>query len=197
MAQQPESPVSLVVGLGNPGRKYAGTRHNAGFWFADELARHYLASFSHERKFEGALAKIRCADRPILLLEPATYMNNSGRAVQAVANFFRIPVAEVLVAHDEIDLPPGTVRLKRGGGHGGHNGLKDTTKALGSNAFARLRLGVGHPGNRDDVIPYVLDTAGRSEQVAIERAVDDAAAQFEHLARGDWNHAFQALHTDK
>jgi len=196
MAQQPETPVSLVVGLGNPGRKYAGTRHNAGFWFTDELARRYLASFGHERKFEGALAKIRCADRQIILLAPATYMNNSGRAVQAVVNFFRLPVEAVLVAHDEIDLPPGTVRLKRGGGHGGHNGLKDTAKALGSNAFARLRVGVGHPGNRDDVIPYVLDTAARSEQAAIERAIEDAAAVVEYLARAEWNKAFQALHTN-
>lgn len=193
---QPDTPVSLVVGLGNPGRKYAGTRHNAGFWLTDELARRYLASFSAERKFHGALAKIRCANREVVLLEPTTYMNHSGRAVQAVASFFKIPAEAILVAHDEIDLPPGTVRLKRGGGHGGHNGLKDTAKALDTKDFGRLRIGVGHPGHRDDVIQYVLDTAGRSEQAAIERAIDDAVDAFEDLARGEWNHAFQSLHTD-
>jgi len=187
-------PVALLVGLGNPGPKYESTRHNAGFWLADEVARRHGGSFRDERKFHGALTKLRVADRELLVLKPGTYMNHSGRAVQALAGFYKIPIETVLLAHDEIDLPPGTARLKQDGGHGGHNGLRDTAKAMGGTNFGRLRLGVGHPGERDQVIPYVLSKAGRDEQRAIDEATGRSADVLPDLVNGDWNRAFQSLH---
>lgn len=187
--------VTLLVGLGNPGPKYERTRHNAGFWFVDEVARRYGGSFRADRKFHGEVARVSVGGRDIHLLKPMTYMNHSGRAIQALAGFFRIPAEAILVAHDEIDLPPGTVRLKQSGGHGGHNGLRDTIAALGTRDFARLRIGVGHPGHRDEVVPYVLSTASKAEQQAIDRTVDDAADVVPLLADGDWDRSFQRLHS--
>ncbi|WP_435103942.1 aminoacyl-tRNA hydrolase [Arhodomonas sp. AD133] len=190
-----DTPVRLIVGLGNPGPKYERTRHNAGFWFVDEVARRHGGSLREERKFHGEVARVTVEGTDLHLLKPTTFMNHSGRSIQALANFFKIPAEAMLVVHDEIDLPPGVVRLKRGGGHGGHNGLRDTVKALGNREFARLRIGVGHPGNAKDVVPYVLSNAGRDEQTAIDQAIDAAADVLPWLLEGEWDRAFQRLHT--
>jgi PTH1 family peptidyl-tRNA hydrolase len=187
--------VRLIVGLGNPGPKYAGTRHNAGFWFVERVADRLGVALRSERKFHGATARCRDAGMDLHLLCPDTFMNHSGRAVAALARFHRIAPELILVAHDEIDLPAGVARLKRGGGHGGHNGLRDIIPALGSREFARLRIGVGHPGSSDQVIGYVLNAPGRAERTAIDSAIDAAAAQAPALAAGDWDRAQQQLHT--
>lgn len=187
--------VTLVVGLGNPGPRYERTRHNAGFWFADILARRHGGAFRADRKFHGDVARVRVDDADLHLLKPMTFMNHSGRAIQALVNFYRLDPAAVLVVHDEIDLPPGTARLKQGGGHGGHNGLRDTVAALGTREFARLRIGVGHPGQSSDVVPYVLSVAARDEQRAMDDAIDAAADVMPLLVAGQWDKAFQALHT--
>lgn len=187
--------VTVLVGLGNPGPKYEATRHNAGFWLLHELLRRHGGALRSERKFHGELARVRLGARELTLLRPGTYMNHSGRAVAAYAAFFRVPPESILVAHDEIDLPPGTVRLKRGGGHGGHNGLRDIASALGTRDFARLRLGVGHPGSSDQVVPYVLSTPGKPERAAIDTAIAEACEALPWLLEGEWDRAFQALHS--
>lgn len=187
--------IRLVVGLGNPGPKYTGTRHNAGFWFVEALADRAGVPLRMERKFQGVAGRWREGEADVHLLCPTTYMNHSGRAVAALANFHRIPPEAILVVHDEIDLPPGVVRLKQGGGHGGHNGLRDIVAALGTRAFARLRLGVGHPGSSDRVIPYVLHAPGRGERADIDAAVAAALDVMPLLAAGDWDRAQQQLHT--
>ncbi len=187
--------IRLVVGLGNPGPKYTGTRHNAGFWLVEALADRVRIPLRAERKFHGVAGRWREGDADLHLLCPTTYMNHSGRAVAALANFHRIPPEAILVVHDEIDLPPGVVRLKRGGGHGGHNGLRDIVSALGTRGFARLRLGVGHPGRSDQVIPYVLHAPGRAERADIDAAIAAALDVMPLLAGGDWDRAQQQLHT--
>jgi PTH1 family peptidyl-tRNA hydrolase len=169
--------IRLIVGLGNPGEKYARTRHNAGFWFVDELARRHGGVFRSEAKHQGEVARIRLtleggAAVEVWLLKPATYMNKSGGAIASLANFYKVAPAETLVAHDELDLPVGAARLKQGGGHGGHNGLRDTIAAIGAD-FWRLRLGIGHPGHKDLVLDYVLQRASAAD----ERAITDAAAR--------------------
>ncbi len=184
----------LVVGLGNPGSRYAPTRHNAGYWYVDALASRYAATFRSNARFFGDLAELSVGGHPLRLLKPSTYMNESGRSVAAVVKFFRLPVEDILIAHDEIDLPPGSVRLKRGGGHGGHNGLRDVIPALGSPEFARLRIGVGHPGHKDLVTDYVLNRPRSEEQALIEKAVDDALEAFELIAGGDFSRAMNSLH---
>ena len=155
------SAIRLIVGLGNPGREYETTRHNAGYWWLDELARLQNLSFKSESKFHGLAARGQLHGHEMLLLKPQTFMNVSGRAVGALAQFYKIAPAEMLVVHDELDLPPGVARLKMGGGHGGHNGLKDIIAHLGSKDFWRLRLGIGHPGERADVAGYVLNDPRR------------------------------------
>ncbi|WP_440996226.1 aminoacyl-tRNA hydrolase [Arhodomonas sp. SL1] len=187
--------IRAIVGLGNPGSRYERTRHNAGFWFVEALARAHHGSWREARRFHGLHARVTIDGRDVHLLKPTTYMNHSGRAVQALAGFYRLGAPELLLAHDEIDLPPGTVRLKRGGGHGGHNGLRDAVKALDSREFARLRIGVGHPGSAEAVVPYVLSQASRDEQTAMEAAIDEALAVMPWLLAGDWDRAFQRLHT--
>ena len=191
----PAPPVQLIVGLGNPGSGYARTRHNAGFWFVEALASRYHLTLRPERKFQGVTSRWRGEGFDVHLLCPLTYMNHSGRAVAALARFHRIPPEAMLVVHDEIDLPPGAVRLKRGGGHGGHNGLRDIIAATGTREFGRLRLGVGHPGHSDQVVRYVLHAPGQQEQQAIEGAITDAAETASLLAAGDWGRAQQTLHT--
>lgn len=192
------TPIRLVVGLGNPGREYDATRHNAGFWWVDALAARLGAGFSGEAKFHGSLAR---GLGDLRLLKPGTYMNLSGRAVGAVARFFAIAPGEILVAHDELDLPPGEVRVKFGGGTAGHNGLKDIAAQLGGPAFWRLRLGIGHP--RDSAIPqqpvadYVLQPPPRDERVAIEDALARALDAWPLLAAGDAERAMMSLHTRK
>ncbi len=181
----------LIVGLGNPGSQYSETRHNAGFWFCERLADKLGARFSHESRFHGLVANAREAG--VWLLMPQTFMNRSGQAVGALARFYRIAPAEILVVHDELDIPPGQLRLKFGGGLGGHNGLKDSSAHLGTNDYWRLRIGIGHPGDRNEVVNYVLKPARREEQELIDEAIERALAAWPKIAGGDWNAATQRL----
>lgn len=170
--------IKLIVGLGNPGAQYDATRHNAGFDYVDQLARRHGGNFQSQSKYFGEVCDIRLAGDKVLLIKPMTYMNRSGQAVGALANFYKIQPEEILVVHDELDIPPGAVKLKKAGGHGGHNGLKDIIKALANNKnFYRLRLGVGHPGNARDVADFVLRKAPVSEQQLTQQAIDAALDQ--------------------
>jgi PTH1 family peptidyl-tRNA hydrolase len=187
--------LKVIVGLGNPGSKYTETRHNAGFWFIEEVVRKYSATFRLEKKFHGEVAKISLEGKDIWLLKPETFMNRSGLAVQSLLSFYRITAEQLLVAHDEIDLPPGTIKLKTGGGHGGHNGLRDIISQLGSKEFHRLRIGVGHPGSKDQVVDYVLRNASRDDRISIDRDIDDAVAVLPDLASGAFEQAMQKLHS--
>ncbi len=187
--------IQLIVGLGNPGEKYTATRHNAGFWFLDELARRHGGSLRSEAKFFGETARITVDGRDVHLLKPMTFMNRSGQAVAALANFFKLPVSSILLAHDELDLAPGTVRLKRGGGHGGHNGLRDTERALGSRDYLRLRVGIGHPGDSSLVTPWVLGRPAADDRIAIEQAIDRAADAVPQLVAGELERVMNELHT--
>jgi PTH1 family peptidyl-tRNA hydrolase len=184
----------LVVGLGNPGREYEGTRHNAGFWFVDRLARAEGVQLRMESRFHGLVGRIGRGDDECWLLEPSTFMNASGRAVGALARFYRILPHEILVVHDELDLPPGGVKLKRGGGAAGHNGLKDIIANLGQD-FWRLRLGIGHPGDRAQVINFVLQAPRREEQDAIDEAIDRGLAVWPQLHADKLEDATMKLHT--
>lgn len=169
------SQIKLIVGLANPGAKYEGTRHNAGEWLINEIARQFNVSLKEEAKFFGKVAKINAAGGEVRLLVPTTFMNLSGKAVGALANFYRIKPEEILVAHDELDLPPGVAKIKQGGGHGGHNGLKDIIASLGnSNNFYRVRIGIGHPGSKELVAGYVLGKPSPQDQEKINAAVDEA-----------------------
>jgi peptidyl-tRNA hydrolase, PTH1 family len=187
--------LKVIVGLGNPGPKYTETRHNAGFWFIEEVARKYSATFRAEKKFHGEVAKISLEGKEIWLLKPDTFMNRSGLAVQSLLSFYRITAEQLLVAHDEIDLPPGTAKLKTGGGHGGHNGLRDIISQLGTKDFHRLRIGVGHPGSKEQVVDYVLHDASRDERILIDRDIDDAVNVMPELASGALEQAMQKLHS--
>jgi len=190
------TPIRLVVGLGNPGREHEATRHNAGYWYADALAARLGVSFSGEAKFHGRVAR---AVGDLRLLKPGTYMNLSGRAVAAVAQFFAIAPAEILVVHDELDLKPGEVKIKFGGGHAGHNGLRDIVARLGAAEFWRLRLGIGHPRDsaipQQEVVDYVLQPPRKDERTAIEDAIDRAQDAWPMIAAGDFERAMMALHT--
>lgn len=187
--------IRLVAGLGNPGREYAATRHNAGFWFADALASKLGARFAHETKFAAVVARAGA----LRICMPTTYMNESGRAVAALAHFFAILPDEILVVHDELDLKPGEARLKQGGGHAGHNGLRDIEPKLGSADFWRLRLGIGHPRDSQaperEVIDYVLKPPMPADRDAIDSAILRALDAWPDIARGDMERAMQALHT--
>ena len=187
--------LKVIVGLGNPGPKYTETRHNAGFWFIEEVARKYEAVFRPDKKFHGEVAKISLEGKDIWLLKPGTFMNRSGRAVQSLLSFYRITADQLLVAHDEIDLPPGTAKLKTGGGHGGHNGLRDIISQLATKDFHRLRIGVGHPGTKDQVVDYVLHNASRDDRILIDRDIDDAVAVMPDLASGAFEQAMHKLHS--
>ncbi|MGD2137771.1 MAG: aminoacyl-tRNA hydrolase [Gammaproteobacteria bacterium] len=189
--------IQLVVGLGNPGPKYEQTRHNAGFWFVDAVARRYTAQFRAESRYRSDVARCRIDGADCRLQKPVDFMNRSGRPVAALAGFFRIPRGGILVAHDDLDLPPGTVRLKQGGGHGGHNGLRDLIPQLGGPDFLRLRIGIGHPGHRDDVVDYVLRPATREERSNIDEAIDEALRVLPEIVEGKLDRAMQELHTAK
>lgn len=189
-----EAGFKLIVGLGNPGAEYQRTRHNAGFWFVDELARAAGASWRRESRHQCELARGRIGDVELWLMKPTTFMNRSGAAVQSVTAFHRIAPAELLVVHDEIDLPPGTARLKQGGGHGGHNGVRDVIACLGAD-FWRLRLGVGHPGDRDQVVDAVLSRASAPEQALIDAALKRSLEILPLLLSGATQKAIQQLHT--
>lgn len=193
-----DTPVQLIVGLGNPGPEYDRTRHNAGADFVAELARREGASLVPENKFFGLTARIFLNGRDLRLLIPTTFMNRSGQAVGAMASFFKIEPAAILVAHDELDLAPGVARFKHNGGHGGHNGLRDIISALGNNQnFARLRLGIGHPGSAAQVVNFVLKRAPSSEQTLIDDAIEDAIRVMPDAVKGNWSNATQNLHTKK
>lgn len=189
------SDIQLIVGLGNPGPKYESTRHNAGFWFVDEWSRQQGFAFRKEAKFHGETAQCCVSGEDRRVLKPSTYMNHSGQAVAALVGFYRIPLPEILVVHDEIDLPVGTIKLKRGGGHGGHNGLRDLISHLGGNDFHRLRIGVEHPGHRDDVTDYVLQRPSKQDRALINDAIDDGLAVLPLVLEGDIEAAMHKLHS--
>jgi PTH1 family peptidyl-tRNA hydrolase len=187
----------LIVGLGNPGAEHARTRHNAGFWFIDALAAQAGARFGLESKLHGETAKAQIAGQNVWLLKPATFMNLSGRSVAAALRYWKIEPEECLLAHDELDLDPGTARLKFDGGHGGQNGLRDTVQHLGHGRFHRLRIGIGHPGHKDKVTPWVLGRPGRDDEAAMLRAIDEAIGVMPLAVAGEFNEAMKQLHTPK
>lgn len=187
-------PVLLIVGLANPGREYEDTRHNAGAWYVDALARSRGVSLSEDKKYFGLTGHFSFEGNTIRLLIPTTFMNRSGQATAALANFFKIPAQQMLVAHDELDLAPGTIRLKKGGGHGGHNGLRDIISRHGNQKdFLRLRVGIGHPGDASKVTPHVLGKPSRADRDLIDRAVDEAVHHSADILRGDISGAMNRL----
>ncbi|MDX1403426.1 MAG: aminoacyl-tRNA hydrolase [Woeseiaceae bacterium] len=187
--------LSVIAGLGNPEDRYADTLHNAGFWFVDELARRQGARFKYEKRFDMEVCKIKLAGQDVWLVKPQSYMNRSGGPLRGFLDYYKESPDRLLVAHDEIDLPPGTVRLKFAGGHGGHNGLRDVIRHCGAD-FMRLRLGVGHPGHKDEVTDYVLKKASRDNEAAIRGNVDEAADIMAVLAGEGLNAAMKKLHTE-
>ena len=187
--------IKLIVGLGNPGPKYSETRHNAGFWFVDDLANQYRSRFLPEKKFHGEVARINLEGKDIWLLKPETFMNRSGLSVVSLALFYKIAPENILVVHDEIDLKAGTARLKSGGGHGGHNGLRDIISHLGTRDFQRLRIGVDHPGSKDMVVDYVLKRPDSKDRQAIEDSIHEALRIMPKIAAGEWEKAMHQLHT--
>jgi PTH1 family peptidyl-tRNA hydrolase len=186
--------IQLIVGLGNPGRNYAKTRHNAGFWFVDELARRYSATFKLESRFSGEVSKTIIEGHTVWLLKPTTFMNKSGLATRQLASFYKIPVENILVAHDELDLPPKIARLKSAGGHGGHNGLRDLHAHI-SKDYWRLRIGVGHPGDRNKVVDYVLSQASKNDEIDISHAIDIAVDCIQLILDGEMQKAMNKLHS--
>lgn len=191
------SAVQLIVGLGNPGAEYEQTRHNAGFWFVDVLARAAGCALRKEARFHADVARCTLHGRDCRLQKPTTFMNRSGQAVGALAKFLQIPPDEILVVHDELDLPPGTARLKRGGGHGGHNGLRDLIAHLGTQEFLRLRLGIGHPGDRGEVVDYVLHRPSREDYDLIDAAMQRALEVMPLAVAGEFERAMHKLHSEK
>jgi PTH1 family peptidyl-tRNA hydrolase len=192
-----EKGVRLIVGLGNPGPQYASTRHNVGYWLVDALAARNGGQFRLESKFHGSLCRLTVSGQDLRLLKPMTFMNRSGRSLGAVARYFDIPPEQVLVAHDELDLPAGALRLKLGGGHAGHNGLRDIINALGTRDFRRLRIGIDHPGDRGQVVNYVLTRASREDEGRICGALDEAAFCLADLIAGDFQKAMTRLHSGR
>jgi len=186
--------LTMIAGLGNPEERYAKTLHNAGFWFVDEMARRAGGSFKYEKRFDAEICKIDIGGKDIWLCKPQSYMNLSGGPIRAMLDYYRLSADELLVAHDEIDLEPGTIKLKKGGGHGGHNGLRDTIRHCGAD-YLRLRIGVGHPGHKDQVTNYVLKKASSDVEAAMLRNVDDAADVMPLLVESGLNAAMKKLHT--
>lgn len=190
------SPIKLIVGLGNPGEKYAKTRHNAGFLFLDRLSENMGISLKADKHCHGASGKGIVAGQEVRLLKPDTFMNLSGKAVVAAKQYYKIEQSEILIVHDELDLDPGVARLKLGGGHGGNNGLRDISQKLSSKDFARLRIGIGHPGVGRDVSGYVLKAPNKADQDQIDRAIDDAMRVLNLVVEGDFGRAMNELHTN-
>lgn len=189
--------IRLFVGLGNPGSDYAKTRHNAGFWFLDALSERLGARLGNDSKLHSENGRANVAGVQVWLLKPSTFMNKSGLSVVAAQRYFKIEPEETLVAHDDLDLPAGSARLKFDGGHGGQNGLRDIMAHLGHGKFHRLRLGIGHPGHRDQVTPWVLGRPGREDEEQIKSAVDRSVDLVSELASGDFERAMRQLHTSK
>ena len=188
--------IKLIAGLGNPGKDYQVHRHNAGFWFIESLANNLDSKFSSQSKFFGETAICLIGTNKVHLLKPKTFMNNSGQSVKALSSYYNIEPEEILVIHDDLDLTPGSVKIKMGGGHGGHNGLKDTIKALNTSDFYRLRLGIGHPGSKNEVVDFVLTPPGKTDSMLIEQAIKEAMDVIEPLVIGDVEQAMKKLHTD-
>ena len=187
--------IKMMVGLGNPGSEYEQTRHNAGFWFIDELAWQYKATLKEEKKFFGSVARISISGSDLWLLKPSTFMNRSGQAVAALAQFYKIKPEEILVVHDELDIPCGRIKFKLGGGNGGHNGLKDIQARLGTPDFYRLRLGIDHPGDRNLVVGYVLNKPSPEHRQQIDEAINKSLKAVPILLAGDWEEAVRFLHS--
>jgi PTH1 family peptidyl-tRNA hydrolase len=196
VAVMPGTPLQLIVGLGNPGPEYQLTRHNAGFWFVDMLAAKYREQFRHQSKLQGDTCKIRIGTSELMLLKPQTFMNHSGRSVRAASDYFKIPPGQILVAYDELDLPLGTVRLKVGGGHGGHNGMRDIVAQLGAD-FWRLRIGIGHPGDKSQVVDYVLHRAPKDEEDQLLASVQGAMESLPAILEQGAEKAMNAMHRKK
>ncbi|MBW9261648.1 MAG: aminoacyl-tRNA hydrolase [Candidatus Thiodiazotropha sp. (ex. Lucinisca nassula)] len=190
-------PIRLIAGLGNPGPDYEQTRHNAGFWLLDKLAQQHHLSFRMESKHHGQVCKLNLQGEEVRLLKPTTYMNRSGQAVASLANYFRIEPQEILVVHDELDLEPGQARLKTGGGHAGHNGLRDIMSVLGKRDFHRLRIGIDHPNDRTAVVNYVLGRPSKEHRAAIEQAIDKAIDTLPTIVQGDLQLAMNRLHSSR
>lgn len=188
--------IRCIVGLGNPGAQYAATRHNVGAWFIDFFAKEKNISLSLQKSFRGFVGEFSHQDNKCFLLKPTTYMNESGLSVSAFTKFYKILPEEILVVHDELDFEAGVVRLKKGGGHGGHNGLRDIISHLNSSDFYRLRIGIGHPGHRDDVTDYVLGNPSRDDRVEIIKAIDESTRVMPELFAGEFQKAFHTLHSD-
>ncbi len=187
--------IKLIVGLGNPGNEYVDTRHNVGFWFLDELAKMYHGHFKKDKKFHGDTARVNIHANEVWLLKPDTFMNLSGQSLQALAQFYKIKLENILVVHDELDLEVGIARLKKGGGHGGHNGLRDISTRMGKD-FWRLRLGIGHPGDKSKVSGYVLNKPSKDERISIERAIDNATRVIDDVVAGETQKAMHRLHSN-
>ncbi|ARC51663.1 aminoacyl-tRNA hydrolase [Neisseria mucosa] len=187
--------IKMIVGLGNPGSEYEQTRHNAGFWFIDELAWQYKATLKEEKKFFGSVARISISGSDLWLLKPSTFMNRSGQAVAALAQFYKIKPEEILVVHDELDIPCGRIKFKLGGGNGGHNGLKDIQARLGTPDFYRLRLGIDHPGERNLVVGYVLNKPSPEHRQQIDEAINKSLKAVPMLLAGEWEEAVRFLHS--
>jgi PTH1 family peptidyl-tRNA hydrolase len=188
--------IKLFVGLGNPGDKYEKTRHNAGFWWIDTIAAQTNSKLANDAKMFGIVGKIH-PSQDKWLLKPTTFMNLSGKAVAALANYYKISADEILVIHDELDLPAGGIKLKFGGGHGGHNGLKDIHAALGTPNYWRLRVGIGHPGDRNEVVNFVLKSPLKDEQTAIDESINESSKLLGLLLAGEFENAMLKLHTKK
>lgn len=189
------TPISLIVGLRNDGARYCDTRHNAGHWFLERACARLGVTLSSEKKFSGEFARIEYQGRALHFFTPRGYMNESGRPVAAVINFYKIPLPQVLIAHDDLDLAPGSVRLKRGGGLGGHNGLRDIVDCVGGNNFARVRIGIGHPGSAAEVVSYVLQRPGSSDRERIDDAIEQAVQHIDNILAGEFELAMNVLHT--
>lgn len=189
--------IKLIVGLGNPGADYARTRHNAGAWFVDALAERCGVRLGADRKLHAELGKARIAGEQVWLARPSTFMNHSGRAVIALLQYYKIEPEQALIAHDELDLPPGTVRLKFDGGHGGQNGLRDIIGQLGHARFHRLRLGIGHPGRREQVTGWVLGRPGSDDEAAMRESIAAAVAVVDACVEGEFERAMRELHTPR
>ncbi|BBB23371.1 peptidyl-tRNA hydrolase, PTH1 family [Abyssogena phaseoliformis symbiont OG214] len=187
--------IKLVVGLGNPGKDCQSHRHNVGFWFCETLAHLYTGNFKKEAKFFGEVAQINISGHNIRLLKPTSFMNCSGQSIQGIANFYQINTNEILVVHDELDINPGIAKIKSNGGHGGHNGLRDTIKALGTKAFHRLRVGIGHPGDKSQVASFVLHAPSKNELEKIQTALSDSLQVIEDIIKGNFDKAMKTLHT--
>lgn len=182
--------IKLIVGLRNPGAQYQATRHNAGEWLIQEIAENHGLSFKSNKKFSAEI----CEHNKVIYALPTVFMNESGLPIRAISQFYKIDPEHILVAHDELDLPPGQIKLKKGGGHGGHNGLRDTIKHLGTPNFMRLRIGIGHPGHKDKVTPFVLGKPSTDDKISISRAIDSAATHLSDIIAGKFQQVMNTLH---